>query len=34
MSMVRTKAPEQPRGIPRDLSVTALILGFAAVREG
>lgn len=31
MTTVRTKAPERPQGTPRDLSVSALILGFAAM---
>jgi hypothetical protein len=31
MSAVQTRAPEQPQGTPRDLSVSALILGFAAM---
>jgi hypothetical protein len=31
MSVVQTRATEQPRGTPRDLSVSALILGFAAM---
>jgi hypothetical protein len=31
MSTVRKKVPEQPQGTPRDLSVSALILGFAAM---
>jgi hypothetical protein len=31
LSMVKTRAPGQPRGTPRDLSVSALVLGFAAM---
>jgi hypothetical protein len=31
MSAVQMRAPEQPHGTPRDLSVSALILGFAAM---
>ena len=31
MSAVQTRATEQPQGTPRDLSVSALILGFAAM---
>lgn len=31
MSAVTTRAPEQPQGTPGDLSVSALILGFAAM---
>jgi hypothetical protein len=31
MSVVKTRAPGQPYGTPRDLSVSALILGFAAM---
>jgi hypothetical protein len=31
MSAVQTRAPERPQGTPRDLSVSALILGFAAM---
>lgn len=31
MGAVQTKAPERPQGTPHDLSVSALILGFAAM---
>jgi hypothetical protein len=31
MNAVKTRAPQQPQGTPRDLSVSALILGFAAM---
>ena len=31
MSAVKSRAPERQRGTPRDLSVSALILGFAAM---